>query len=425
MQRRCLLLLTALGLTTAACRPAPVVGMIPGDDALWDIDALPVFRLTMPDDWETLLWDNISVDDLCADRPYTDADLAFENPETGETEEWLSVGVRYRGYTALQVGQNAGERVGFKLSFNEFESGRRFHDLKKINLLGTEGDASMVREHLAYTVSRGAGLAAPNSAYALLYVNDVLQGVFPNSQEADDSAFLDTHFDDPDGNLYKVSGYCGTIVGDLRYQGDDPADYIETYEPKAGTDDDAPSSDLIPMLACTEESDDDSFRACIEEWIDVDWWLRAIAVDFVLPDVDGMSGRSHNFLMYLDPTRDRFVVYPWDRDQSFQIVNLHERDASITDFDTTGVPVEKPLLVDRLQAAYPAEYCSAVADVAAVLEPAAFRAEAEALGVFLWDPIDADPGIDLDIWKAAVQDVIDSVSERQPRIAAAAAACEG
>ena len=425
MNRGRLTLCTAIALSSAACRPDPVIGMIPGDDALWDITALPVFRLTMPSDWETLLWDNISVDDLCADRPYTVADLEFENPETGETEAWPSVGVRHRGYTALQVGQSDGERVGFKLSFNEFESGRRFHDLKKINLLGTEGDASLLREHLAYTVSAAADLAAPRSAYALLYINDELQGVFPNSQEADDSAFLDMHFDEPDGNLYKVSGYCGTIPGDLRYQGSDPDDYIATYEPKAGTDDAAPADDLIPLLACTDEPDDDTFRACIEQWIDVDWWLRAIAVDFALPDIDGMAGRSHNFLLYMDPARDRFVVYPWDRDQSFQIVNLYEGDASIVSFATTGVPVEKPVLVDRLQAAYPAEYCSAVAAVAAVLDPAAFQDQAESLGIFLWDPIDADPGMDLDVWKAAVQDVIDSVAERQPRVAAAAAACAG
>jgi spore coat protein H len=399
--------------------------MIPGDDPLWDVDALPVFELELPDDWQTLLWDNIQVDDLCAERPYTVAQLRFENPLTGETEEWADVGVRHRGYTALTVGSSEVERVGFKLSFNEFESGRRFHDLKKINLLGTEGDQSLMREHLAFTVSRSVGLAAPRSAYALLKINGALQGVFPNSQEADDSAFLDTHFDDPDGNLYKVSGYCGTIAGDLSYQGADPETYVATYEPKAGTDDAASADDLIPMLACTEEADDDAFRACIEGWIDVDWWLKAIAVDFALPDVDGMSGRAHNYLLYMDPDRGRFVVYPWDRDQAFQLANLREGDASVFDFDTTGVPVEEPVLVDRLQQAYPDEYCAALGEVAAAMEPAAFRAEVEAQGAFLWDLVDADPFLDVHRWKAAVQDVIDSVAERQPRVAAAALECAG
>jgi hypothetical protein len=73
-----------------------------------------------------------------------------------------------------------------------------------------------------------------------------------------------------------------------------------------------------------------TFNAAIDAWIDRDAMLRYLAVDLFANDWDGITrfycgaqatGRSecgnHNFFLYDDPAAGRFVVIPWDQDNSF------------------------------------------------------------------------------------------------------------
>ena len=232
------------------------------DDPLWDPDHPPVFRLTFAsDDWEAQLQAAIDgLDDIqCDDRIYLQADLVFDNPETGESETWDQVGVRYRGHSALTTGTDENSWIGIKISFEEFVPGRDFYGVEKINLMGSEGDSSLLREHFALELLRDAGVPAPRSTWALLYVNGVYQGIFPHTEEPDDQVYLDNRFDDPSGNLYKVSGYCGPTAN-FEYWGEDTHAYVETYVPDAGTDEEDLADDLIPLLRCTTEATDDAFR---------------------------------------------------------------------------------------------------------------------------------------------------------------------
>ncbi len=398
-------------LALLACA-APEVGLIRGDTPLWDPDALPVFRVTFEEaDWSDMLWSNVDVEDECLERPYTGATVHFENPATGETEEYLDVGVRLRGNASLKAAARGEELPGYKLSFSEFVEDRRFHDVKKLNLLGTEGDFTFLREHFALQLARDAGLAAPYNAHALLYVNDEFQGVFPYTEEPDDGAYTDAHFPLTDGHLYKARGYCGNGYASLEYRGDAVEDYVTIYEPKAGTDDEDVLDDLVPMLICASETGDEAFVDCIRDWVDVDAFLALIALDALLPDVDGMAGRAHNFVLFFDEATERFTVYPWDKDQSFYTHDLAD-GSTLFDFAFVRDDEVRPVLVDRLVRLFPSEYCAALRDAATRADPAVFTALVEARGQFLWDPVDADPRLDLTDWKYGVQALIDAHYDR-------------
>ena len=78
-----------------------------------------------------------------------------------------SVGVRIKGLTSV-----LGMYPPFKLDFNEYVSGQKFDGLKKLNLNNSFTDGTKQRDRLAYQLYRDAGIPAPRTAYAEVYIND-------------------------------------------------------------------------------------------------------------------------------------------------------------------------------------------------------------------------------------------------------------
>ncbi|MDP2310418.1 MAG: CotH kinase family protein [Pseudomonadota bacterium] len=405
---------------------APVlcaIGCGPGitaDEPLWDPGAVPAYRIQIADGWEDRLAE--AFDPFgCEDRTYERATVLFENPETGKTETWEDVGVRYRGHNAYE--ESAMERRGFKLSFDTFLPDRTFHGVDKINLLGTEGDFTLLRERIALGVMNDAGVVAPRVSHARLYVNGTYMGVFPNSEEADDKAFVASRFEEEGGSYYKVKGYCGDRAT-LQYISDDPTAYTGTYEPKAGTNDADVSADLIPMLACASSGSDEELAACLPDHLDVDSWLREIAVDMALPDVDGMAGAGQNFLLFRPP-EGRFVVVPWDKDLSLTLTNHNEADGSIFDLHPKWLGDSRPVLVNRLREVYREDFCQAVLDVARLTDPALLSPQIDDLEALLLPYMKNDPFIDWITWQYVIDDLHETVGLRHEQVVMEASACAG
>lgn len=413
-----------LFLLLSACQPSPASNAVTSGaaDPVWDPASLPIVRLSFAEeDWQGTLEALVEEDD-CAERLYHEADLTYENPQSGKTEIVTGVGVRYRGHSALETPNHSeGNRWGLKISFNEFSPGRRFHDLKKFVLLGTEGDGSLMRERLGLQMMTDAGVPAPRANYVRLYVNDEYQGLFPHIEEADDNPFLEHHFGDDTGSLYKVAGYChGTH---MEWEGLDIADY-DGFESVADTLDADKVADLIPLFQCLAPgSDDAAFRTCIEQWIDVDEWLTEMAVDMLLPNIDGMAATAQNFLIYRPPATGRFVVYPYDLDLSFY--GNEESYASTSIFGLTPTwESTLPVLPARLRTVYAAEYCARVLEVAEQFAPDVIEPRIRALATFLEPDIVSDPFIEPGAWGWAVDDVVEVVTARHPAVVAEAQACD-
>jgi spore coat protein CotH len=62
------------------------------------------------------------------------------------------------------------------------------------------------------------GVPASRSSFAIVYINDVLWGLY-TMVESIDGKFLKERFGDKKGNMYKCS------FGDLKYLGDNPEIY--------------------------------------------------------------------------------------------------------------------------------------------------------------------------------------------------------
>ena len=389
----------------------------PADHPLFDPRGISEFDLQIYEtDWDEALWDAIVDVEPCEDRPYLRANLRFWNPESQDWEEVGEVGVRYRGHSALDEGEH--ERVGFKIKVNAWTKGQDLHGVERINLLGTEGDYSLMREHLALNLHRAAGVPAPRVSYGWVTVNGEPQGIFPITEEPDDDVFLDERLGGR-GSLFKVAGYCGGS-GDFEWEGDDPEDYADTYEPKVDTTVDDLESHLLPLIECADSSD---LEDCLPDYIDVDEWLSEIAVDMLTPDVDGMAASGQNFMLHRPPG-GLFVVYPWDQDQA--LTDYNSASASIFEVHPTWKTDFDSRIADGLRKHWRGDFCTRVLELAPGVDPTRdLGSEWRELGQHLSPWIEADPFLDWERWTWIADDILATATERHAGVVAEAEGCAG
>jgi spore coat protein CotH len=355
----------------------------------------------------------------CDEHVWTRASVTYDDPRTGESETFDDVGVRLQGHNTFV--DDGTERPGYKLSFDEFVDDQDFHGLHHVNLIGSGGDDTGMRERLALELLDAMGVPVEREAHAAVYVDGTFAGIYANREEPDDQAFLDAHFAASGGTLYKVKGYCGPRAT-LTTLGDDPGAYTATYEPKAGTEPADMTRDLIPLLQCASAADDADLQACIPTWIDVHEWLAEMAVDMALPDVDGMASAGQNFLLYTPPGA-RTVVYSWDKDLAFNLGAMNDPTGDIFSLHPAWLGDSQPELGLRLRRVYSAEFCTKVLQVAAMMTQDAIGARISGIHDVMEPWVKRDPFRDVKTWEAAVAALRADIETRRQAVVEQATRC--
>jgi hypothetical protein len=290
------------------------LGVDPGHDKgsayLFDDDAAPkTYRLEVaPADWE---WLNAHA----MEETWVPARVVFEG------QIWEGASVRFKGsYGSLYscfdaAGNRTCPKLSLKVSFNETDKDGRFFGLRKLVFNSNNRDPSALHERMAYALFRAAGLAAPRAVHALVQVNDEPAGLYLLVENVD-KEFLQARFAEPGGNLYKEAWPYAL----------DPAAYVAALETNEAQ---ADVSHLLAFAAQLQAAEPDTFAALVDPFLDRAAMTRYLAVDLFVNDWDGVtkfycgldaSDRTqcgnHNFYLYDDPLTGRFVVIPWDQDQS-------------------------------------------------------------------------------------------------------------
>jgi hypothetical protein len=306
---------------------------------------------------------------------------------------------------------------------------RRFADLNRINLLSIEGagtknkEASLMIQCLAYGMMRKWGVPAPHCNHLNVYVNGKFHGVYQNAEVVSDGRFLKHAFEDDEGTLYEASSGCPPYrdsSATLQYEpaaGDrfvypyspveapaslaslnaqyEVIEYPEANADAAGGAGNLPSeepekpadmtrdewsvvshpeksahaeAELIPLLKCGDVDttpNDEDFKACIQEWIDLPEWLDTLAGESVMPTVESFMV-MRNYYLYFHPEEDaphggRFRLYSWDYDTVFHRQACYPSDCNpFTSVAGWYVPNPRAALALRLQAVFKTEYCAAL-----------------------------------------------------------------
>src|SRR5690606_9124917 len=115
---------------------------------------------------------------------------SFEYDDGSNVETVDLIGFRLRGNTSRQSAKKS-----FKVSFNTWVQGQKFHDVEKLNLNGEHNDPSIIRSKLAWDIFAAHRAPAPRAAHIRLYINDVYYGLYISVEHIDEQ-FLQSRFGD-------------------------------------------------------------------------------------------------------------------------------------------------------------------------------------------------------------------------------------
>lgn len=219
------------------------------------------------------------------------------------------VGVRIKGNSTARV---ASRKKPFRIKFNEYTKGQKINGVGSINLNNVNGDASMVREKMYFELARQAGIKAPRMNWAALYINGQYWGLYFLGEIINDD-FLKAHFvkEQRDGWLYKAN--IGSTFEDW---GTDKDKYKTVWEKKTFEDEDD-WSDLMNLATVLNQTPADQLEAKINEVLDVDSFLTAMALDNITVNLDSYVVMTQNFYVYRRPTDNKFEWLVWDPSLAF------------------------------------------------------------------------------------------------------------
>ena len=224
------------------------------------------------------------------------------------------VGVRHKGNATFALSRGNLKR-NLKIKLDWTDDDQRYFRAKTLNLNAGGMDPSRVRDTLSYAVFRAAEIPAPRTAYAEVTLS--VPGKYDKEHlglytlvEQVNKSFLKSRFKSSKGLLLKPEG-----VTSVDYFGDDWESYESKYQP-----DDEPkvsqAKRLIEFARLVHESDDEAFRSAINSFLDVAGFLRYLAVNVMLVNMDSLPIMGQNYYMYLHPKTEKFIFFPWDLDIS-------------------------------------------------------------------------------------------------------------
>ncbi len=227
-----------------------------------------------------------------------------------------STGVRLKGNSSYWGG---GNKKSIKLKFNEFVSGQKLDGLKKINLNNNFNDPTLMREKIFLDMLQNNGVPAPKCAYARVYLNDVYWGLYTIVDHVD-KVFLQTHFNDKTGNLYKGDKDPGMPCANLSFH-PDPWEYRNCYtrETNEVSDDWNDLEELIYMISHAPLS---NYSDALNTILNSSSFINAWATNIVFVNVDSYVETGHNYYIYHNPVNDKFEWITWDVNEAFGLWNV-------------------------------------------------------------------------------------------------------
>jgi putative membrane-bound dehydrogenase-like protein len=264
-----------------------------------------------------------------------------------EGRTYKGVGLRYSG-NASYMASAGGLKRSFLIDLERSDN-RDFHGLHAIGLQSGALDPAKAREALAFALFREAGVPAPRTAVAEVTLtvpgrhDKAYLGLY-TLVEPVDREFLKDRFHTEKGVLLRPQGLRG-----LDFLGDDWEKYRGPYRPLAEPSP-VEANRLIDFVRLIQQGDDQKFRTEIDSYLDVDRFLRFMALQAMIANADGFFTLGYNYSLFLDPTTNRFIFIPGDQELSFANFLMMGSADQLMDMSVDRPYGGENRLVDRLLA---------------------------------------------------------------------------
>ena len=280
-------------------RAQTVLPTLPSD-ALFNDTVLHEIRLDInAKDWQTLR-DNYLTNE------YYPCDFRWNGQVV------RNVGIRSRG----QASRNA-TKPSLRVDFNKYIASQTLLDLKSVVLRNNATDYSSMHERIAMQLYARMGLPAPRIAHAKLYINNTYQGLY-SIVESLDKSFLSRNFDENEGYLYKYDRLPTDAPYYMDYLGAASSLYSpHPFNPETHEDNPKPQP-IADLIRTVHDASDGSFRSAISQYLDLNVFIRNIAVTVYMGDEDGFLGNwgMNNYDLYQKQNTTVHVIIPWDKSEA-------------------------------------------------------------------------------------------------------------
>ena len=232
-----------------------------------------------------------------------------------EGHDFKDVAVRYKGNGTFLESRSSLKR-SLKVDLRKYVNNPRLGGARILNLHNCVTDSSWMNEVLSYQLYRDAGIPAPRTAYARVYVT--VPGKYDHKYlglyslvENVDKYFAERTFGTRRGAIFKP-----VTPSLFAYLGADWSKYKQTYDPKTPLFEEQ-SETVIGLCRLVTEAEDTKFAARIGDYLDLPEFARFMAVMVWLSDMDGILGPGQNLFLHLHPKNQLVTFIPWDQDHSF------------------------------------------------------------------------------------------------------------
>jgi hypothetical protein len=257
------------------------------------------------------------------------------------TDTVNNVGFRLRGNTSRYA-----DKKSFKISFNSFIQGQKWNELEKLNLNGEHNDPSILRSFISAYALKAADLVSPRNSYVKLFINNEYKGLYYNTEHLDEEFLQKRFINDDNGNLYKAS-----YGADLTYLGSNSANYSNLYELKTNENLNDYSG-LIHFLNVVNNSTNQDFPCAIQQVLDVESYLKTLAIEVLCGHWDGHAFNKNNFYLYQRPSDNKFMLIQYDMDNTFGIDWMGINWATRNLFDWSHPNQPRPLYNRMMEVPY-------------------------------------------------------------------------
>ncbi len=255
----------------------------------------PVVHLEIqfkPADWEFIKRDH---------RRYSECTITETAPD-GKKTIYKHAAAKLKGAAGSFQGPDG--KPGLTISLDEFKGADRFHGMEKFHLNNGAQDGSLLNEYVGGLWSRAAGVPASRCTHVLVKWQGRDLGLYL-FKESFSKQFLTYFYENNDGNLYD-GHFISEVDGNLEKQSGD------------GPDD---RSDLKALAEAAKEPDVKVRWQKIFQRLDVDEFLRALAVETFVCHWDGYNFNRNNFRVYFDPKTKKANFFCHGMDQIFGDAN--------------------------------------------------------------------------------------------------------
>ena len=275
---------------------------------------------------------------------FNNTDVDIPATVTVDGRVYRDVGVHFRGNSSFGVGN--GYKRSLNLAFDFIHDDQSIGGYRTLNFLNANTDPTMMRTVVSMHIARQY-IAAPKTNFVRVVINGENWGTYENAQQFN-KEFVKDNFGTTKGSRWKIPQGGGT-GGGFMFQGDDASRYTRTFQIKSKDEPEAWAA-LVDLVKTLNTTPVESLEAALASRVDIDAYLRFLALDNVMISADAFFQRVSDYSLYRHPDgRFHFVFH-----DANEMLSMGRAELSplVGQNDTSKPIIAKVLAVPALRAKY-------------------------------------------------------------------------